>query len=498
MAQLSQEAEEKEHRGQARIVLWDGIKDNPPVQFKVSPIAMVPHKSWKWRAILDLAFRLRLREGGHVPSVNENTVKTGPQESIDQLGHALLRIIHAFAEAEPEDMVSMTKLDLKDGFWRLDCEDGEEWNFAYVLPQPEGEPVKLVVPISLQMGWIESPSFFCAASEMARDVAEGHINERVGALTAHKFLELTNGSPEYKALAQSHEHNDIRYMLEVFVDNFVSLIIPTSRDQLDHIANSVMTGMHGIFPPEEDRATNPVTVKKIERWSLRRDLLGFEFDGQVKTMALSEEKRESIAGTVGKWLRCADWAHKGIPSEEFYFTMEKVRHAITAVPVGKGLLSPCNDILALEPSRVFLHRNKKLLSAVEDCRTFLQDSFKQPTPCRELVAVWPSFVGVKDTSLHGVWGIVFGEDRACLPTVFGLPWPDDVKANVNPRNSKGRLTNSDLECAGLVLLWLVMEEVLPLEQAAVSHVALFSNNQPTVSWVGHFEARGSLVVDQLL
>ena len=304
---------------------------------------------------------------------------------------------------------------------------------------------------------------------------------------------MTRGSPEYEALARTHQHDDIRYMLEVFVDDFVSLAVPTSRDQLDHIANSVMTGMHEVFPPEEDPAWDPVSVKKIERWSVRKDLLGFEFDGRAKTMALSREKRDAITSTMGKWLR---HDREGIPFEEFRSTMEKTRHAFTAVPEGRGLLLP--KVLALQPQKVFLHRNKKLRSAVKDCRTFLQDSFKQPTHCQELVAAWPSFVGVKDASLHGVGGVIFGEGAACVPTVFRFPWPADVKADVKPRNPQGRLTNSDLECAGLVLLWLVMEEVLPLQAASVAHVALFSDNQPTVSWVERFAARGSLVADQLL
>ena len=61
----------------------------------------------------------------------------------------------------------MAKWDIKDGFWRLDCEEGKEWNFAFVLPQPPGEPVRLVIPSSLQMGWVDSPGYFCAASETA-------------------------------------------------------------------------------------------------------------------------------------------------------------------------------------------------------------------------------------------------------------------------------------------------------------------------------------------
>jgi hypothetical protein len=50
--------------GQARIVGWDDIKDNPPPQLKVSPIVATPHKSKDFRSILDLSFWLRLKNGG--------------------------------------------------------------------------------------------------------------------------------------------------------------------------------------------------------------------------------------------------------------------------------------------------------------------------------------------------------------------------------------------------------------------------------------------------
>ncbi len=46
--------------GQAKLVLWDDIKDNPPPQFKVSPIMVQAHKSKAFRLILNLFFRLRL------------------------------------------------------------------------------------------------------------------------------------------------------------------------------------------------------------------------------------------------------------------------------------------------------------------------------------------------------------------------------------------------------------------------------------------------------
>lgn len=164
------------------------IKDNPPKELKISPIAMIPHKSRLFRAMLDLSFSIRLQDGSEVPSVNESSTKTAPQGAIDQMGHSLQRIIHAFAQADADAKVFMSKWDIKDGFWRLCAQEGEEWNFCYVLPQPEGEPTKLVVPTSLQMGWIESPPYFCAASETGRDVAAQYAEAPIGSLPDHKFI----------------------------------------------------------------------------------------------------------------------------------------------------------------------------------------------------------------------------------------------------------------------------------------------------------------------
>ncbi len=146
--------------GQATIVKWDTIKDNPPLQMKVLPIAAIPHKSKPYRSILDLSFSLHLRDGVTLPSVNDSTTTTAPSGSRNQLGHSLQQIIHAFAEADKNDKIFMAKWDIKDGFWRLDVQVRDEWNFAYVLPQAPGEPVKILVPSSLQMGWVESPPYF--------------------------------------------------------------------------------------------------------------------------------------------------------------------------------------------------------------------------------------------------------------------------------------------------------------------------------------------------
>ena len=60
MAQLQSEAREKEAPRQAKVVLWDNMKKNPPKALKIPRITMIPNKSRKFRAILDLFYTIKL------------------------------------------------------------------------------------------------------------------------------------------------------------------------------------------------------------------------------------------------------------------------------------------------------------------------------------------------------------------------------------------------------------------------------------------------------
>ena len=179
---------------------WDNIKDNPPHQLKILPIAAILHKLKDIRSILDLSFRLCLANGGVQAAVNNTMEKTAPKRAIDQIGECLSGIIHAFRETGLMAKVFMAKWDIKDGFWQMDCMEGEEWNFAYVLPQLEGESIKLVIPTLLQMGWVELPPYFCAATKMAWDINNKYIDMPVGTLPQHKFKRYVVGDVNYNAL----------------------------------------------------------------------------------------------------------------------------------------------------------------------------------------------------------------------------------------------------------------------------------------------------------
>jgi len=497
IVQHTLELQEKIEKGQARVVSWDDIKDNPPAKLKISPLAMIPHKSRKYRALLDLSFPVKL-ETYTLDSVNDCTVKTAPPEALDQLGHSLQRIIAALAATKDEDAVYLAKFDIKDGFWRLVCEEGAEWNFAYVLPQEEGQPVKLVIPTSLQMGWIESPGYFCAASETARDTASDYAEMEIGTLQDHKFLHHTQTSQDFKNLPVTQAHaSPFRYLLDVYMDDFIALAIPRDQHDLNHLANSVMHGTHDVFPPDPNAAEDPISLKKLEKgegaWALVQEVLGWQFNGADKTLCYNEKKLDIILQGLKQMLR----SRRGVPFTDFEKLMGKARHAATGVPGANGLFSPINRILGKRPTIVWIRPKSDLRRALTDLRVILREANREPTHCKELVVGHPNTIGIVDAAKEGVGGVVFGETEACIPTVFRLEWPKEIQDQVITfTNKTGTLTNSDLEMAGLLLLWLVMEATV--SNLKFKHVALFSDNSPSVSWVERMASQRSKVAGGLL
>ena len=115
---LAEDFAAKDKKFQFKVVLWDNIKDNPPEELKVSPIAMIPHKS-------GLVFRAKAKNGELLPSVDDMSVKTAPQGATDQFGHSIMLMIHTFAQADEDMKICMEKWDIKDRFWRLHCALGE-------------------------------------------------------------------------------------------------------------------------------------------------------------------------------------------------------------------------------------------------------------------------------------------------------------------------------------------------------------------------------------
>jgi hypothetical protein len=161
------------------------------------------------------------------------------------------------------------------------------------------------------------------------------------------------------------------------------------------------------------------------------------------------------------------------------------------------LLSPCNQLLQKRPSYVYLNKNNNILTVLEGCQTLLRKTTLELTKCRKLICGWPDYVGIVNASGHGVRGVIFGETLVCTPTVFRWEWSKDIKNNINTlQNPKGKISNSDLEMAGLLMLWLIIEGVC--KDLHKKRMTLFSNNSPTVGWVMRLASKKSIIAKNLI
>ena len=186
---------------------------------------MIPHKSCKFCCILDLSFGLKV-QNKKIESVNLSTALRAPQKSMAHLDHVINRIFYLMADNHNKNQpFYFSKCDIKDGFWRMMVSIWDAWNFAYVLPTNEKtttlDETEIIIPHALQMGWSESPPYFCTATETGWDVIEFYYNNctKIPTHPDEAYLTkkiITNNKPTKEQLHKTTTS------IEVYVDAFIA------------------------------------------------------------------------------------------------------------------------------------------------------------------------------------------------------------------------------------------------------------------------------------
>jgi hypothetical protein len=118
---------------------------------------------------------------------------------------------------------------------------------------------------------------------------------KVGTLPPHKFTRYVVGNQAYNELPEQYDlFKFFRYLLEVYVDDFVSLVIPTSQEQLRHVSTGTMMGIHDVFPADNNNSNDPISERKLKQrdgeYATMKTILHFDFDRDNKTIWLEEAK----------------------------------------------------------------------------------------------------------------------------------------------------------------------------------------------------------------
>jgi hypothetical protein len=192
----------------------------------------------------------------------------------------------------------LSKIDLSDGFWRMLVAAPAVWNFCYVMPDPPGHPIRIVVPSALQMGWAGSPAYFCAATETARDIIQGLMADRVE-LPPHCFEEyMQPAKAEKRSTSDSPAHG-----VYVYVDDFIGAAVEDkSGTLLGRITRAALHDIHAVFPPPSitghTNGKDPISLKKLQRgnarWHHEKEILGFLVNGKPKRSTYSTPKQQTL------------------------------------------------------------------------------------------------------------------------------------------------------------------------------------------------------------
>jgi hypothetical protein len=499
---LMKETEDKIKDGYAKIVKWKDIKANVPPQLKISPVAMIPHKSRQFRAILDLSFQLRMN-GEKQPSVNSATKIQAPQKAMAELGQTLKRIVYTMAlKFNKDNPFVFSKCDIKDGFWRMTVNSEDAWNFCYSLPVAPGTPldeIQIVIPHSLQMGWCESPPFFCAATETGRDIIHNLVHDLSIFIPPHSMEHhILKDAPFKKPTEVPSITQPTTNLVEVFVDDFIGCTNNLEQTHLERFARALLHGIHSIFPPTSvsgHHGGDPISEKKMlagdGQWAYKKEILGWVLDGKNYTLELPDGKAKKIQILIKALIK-----RKSSALSQFQTMAGKLQHAAFGLPGGKGLFSPIYNAMKGDPTEIPL--TPELVQTLQDWRVLLQQIDSRPTSVLELMPKEPWYIGYCDACGFGAGGVWISGTKDIIPIVWRIPFPPDVeKRLVSTNNPNGDITNSDLEMAGVLFQWLILEQVAPIKLEH-ANIGIFCDNTPTVAWARRLHSSKSKIAGHLL
>ena len=146
---------------------------------RILPMAIkVEHHNWCPLVIVDHSWF----------GVSNQTIPDLPCK-VMQFGGTLPPILwllcHADLSAGP---VYLSKYDITDGFYCMFLKADDALHLAIMMPSYDNETPLLAIPLSLTLGWTNSPPTFCAISETAADLANDCIHNDTPLPTHHMEL----------------------------------------------------------------------------------------------------------------------------------------------------------------------------------------------------------------------------------------------------------------------------------------------------------------------
>ena len=503
------------------VILPFHIAKNIP-NLHLSPPGVVPQRNRRPRWIGDYTWS----------GINDNTLPLSPNEAM-QFGHALDRFLRELLLCDPKHgPPKMLKLDISDGFYRLDVAPADCPKLGVVFPSRRGQPPLVAIPLVLPMGWKNSPPFFSAATETAADLANAAIQsqstpaphplephaaaydsrDNITANTdktvfpapaiessAPTSLPPTNSNTSHASTPVNTPPNrdpclpsnpSPHAYIDVFVDDFIALCQGPPSNQT-RVRQCLMHAVDSVFRPNDfydgPHRREPISIKKLKQgdtsWNTSKQVLGWIINSITMTIHLPPHRKERLAQILASVPLC----QKRLSVKKWHKILGELRSMSIALPGSRHLFSTMQHALATK-SKARIALNKGVHNALNDFRWMHADIASRPTRIAELIPLNPCALGFHDASGRGAGGVWYSNPELLprqptlqsQPMVWRLSWPRDIIANlITDSNPHGTINNSDLELAGALLHLDVLAQHFDIRERTILSK---TDNLATLFW----------------
>ena len=479
------------------VLPYSVVKDLP--NLRLSPMGVVPQRERRPRTIVDYSFS----------GINHEAARGAPPEAM-QFGKALSRILQRILAANPRHGPTyMLKLDLSDGFYRVRLRAEDIPTLGVAFPVGPGEDPLVALPLTLPMGWTESPPYFCSATETAVDLINLHaahswdpprhpLEPAAGTQPPQNGRHcITVPTPTFAAPpritvpprlppAQRRHHRRPLAYGDVFVDDEILLAQGTPH-QLHRFKRQALHINDWIFRANDRRDNptghkEPISESKLLKgdacWSTTKVILGWTLDTLRGTIELPAHRKTRLRDIL-----TAALLRKRVSVQSWQKLLGELRSMVMGIPGGQGLFSQLQVALQRRAHhRVRIHKEAK--ACLQDFYTLAQDLVQRPTRMAEIVPTHPLYAGCCDASRAGMGGVWLPSLDPYYPQhppyVWRTPFPPQVQRElITTTNPSGTITNSDLELAGTIAHAGALAHHRDIRECTV---AIFSDNTPAVVW----------------
>ena len=458
---------------------------------RVSPIGAVPQRDRRPRLIVDYSFS----------DLNAETLPLAPAEAM-QFGRALQRVLKRIVEADARyGPVHLAKIDIADGFYRVWVQFRDILpKLGVVLPTSPGEPPLIAFPLTLPMGWVESPPYFTVLTETACDLANSRLRQRLGSPTPHRLEDIAatppsdistsaDPAPHAKRIRSSERLRSHKRCsagqppvaaVDVYVDDF--LLMAQTAPQRTRVMRTTLAAIDQVFRPlaphDPSHRKEPASVKKMLKgdacWATTKRILGWDIDTLAETISLPPHRLERLY----ELLDAISPPHKRVSVKRWHQLLGELRSMAPALPGARGLFSILQDSLKrADQNRVRV--TKYVWDMAADFRVIADSLQARPTRLRELVPGSPAFLGASDACIHGMGGVWFSPNQS-TPILWRQRYPQSVQAAlITSAQPRGTISISDLELAAMI----AHKDVLARHHdIAERTIWMATDNKAALSW----------------